>query len=69
VDQEMGRLLQATEMDVTAYGVITLGLHHEQQHQELLYTDIKYILGHNPLLPPYHHQEVLITSILLPTAF
>src|SRR5690606_8748500 len=27
---------------------LLLGLNHEQQHQELLATDIKYILGHNP---------------------
>jgi ergothioneine biosynthesis protein EgtB len=33
--------------------VITLGLNHEEQHQELLCTDIKYILGHNPLFPAY----------------
>ena len=33
--------------------VIELGLHHEQQHQELLYTDIKHIFGANPLAPPY----------------
>ena len=31
-----------------------IGLNHEQQHQELLITDIKYILGSNPLLPVYH---------------
>ncbi len=33
--------------------LVVLGLHHEQQHQELLATDIKYILGHNPLFPAY----------------
>jgi len=32
---------------------LILGLHHEQQHQELLLTDLKYILGNNPLFPPY----------------
>lgn len=33
--------------------VFELGLQHEQQHQELLLYDIKYILGHNPLFPAY----------------
>lgn len=33
--------------------VIEIGCHHEKQHQELLITDIKYILGNNPLLPVY----------------
>ena len=33
--------------------IVELGLQHEQQHQELLWTDIKYILGINPLLPAY----------------
>ncbi len=33
--------------------LIVLGLNHEQQHQELLATDIKYILGNNPLFPAY----------------
>ncbi len=33
--------------------LIEIGIHHEKQHQELLFTDIKYILGNNPLLPPY----------------
>ena len=37
--------------------VIEIGLHHEQQHQELLLTDIKYILGHNPLFPAYKYQD------------
>ncbi|GAC1303783.1 MAG: ergothioneine biosynthesis protein EgtB [Mucilaginibacter sp.] len=38
--------------------LIILGLNHEEQHQELLYTDIKYILGHNPLFPPYSKDHV-----------
>ncbi|MBC2838915.1 ergothioneine biosynthesis protein EgtB [Robiginitalea sp. SC105] len=36
-----------------ALQLVEVGIHHEQQHQELLLTDIKYILGNNPLLPAY----------------
>ncbi len=36
--------------------LVELGLHHEQQHQELLVTDIKYILGTNPFYPAYADQ-------------
>ena len=38
--------------------LIVLGLNHEQQHQELLYTDIKYILGHNPLFPAWSERDI-----------
>lgn len=34
--------------------LVEIGIHHEKQHQELLLTDIKYILGNNPLLPKYN---------------
>ncbi len=33
--------------------LIEIGLNHEQQHQELLAYDIKYILGHQPTFPKY----------------
>ena len=49
VDEHMLRLLENIESDA----VITLGLHHEQQHQELLLTDIKHVLWTNPLRPAY----------------
>jgi len=33
--------------------LLELGLHHEQQHQELMLTDLKYMLGTQPLRPAY----------------
>ncbi|HEX6479691.1 MAG TPA: ergothioneine biosynthesis protein EgtB [Ktedonobacteraceae bacterium] len=37
--------------------IFTLGLHHEQQHQELMVTDIKHVLSCNPLNPVYKARE------------
>ncbi len=55
VDQVMCELLEK-ELSHDLRELIALGLNHEEQHQELLITDIKYILGHNPLLPAYNNK-------------
>ncbi len=52
VDTHMASFL-ASPPSTDIAELITLGLNHEQQHQELLMTDIKYILGNNPLFPAY----------------
>lgn len=52
VDEQMDRFLTDFSPDDTLTNLITLGIEHERQHQELLVTDIKYTLGHNPLFPP-----------------
>ena len=60
VDRHLARLLgQLTDdsLPEELAGLIEVGLQHEQQHQELLVTDIKYILGHNPLHQAYSPAE------------
>jgi ergothioneine biosynthesis protein EgtB len=52
VDEAMFRFL-AEEPSAEIKELLVLGFNHEEQHQELLYYDIKYILGHNPLFPAY----------------
>ncbi|HEY1010744.1 MAG TPA: ergothioneine biosynthesis protein EgtB [Daejeonella sp.] len=53
VDRWMLEFLTNNRLPDTLSDLVILGLNHEQQHQELLITDIKYILGHNPLFPAY----------------
>jgi ergothioneine biosynthesis protein EgtB len=53
VDEAMVHLL-TLELPPAALDLIALGLNHEQQHQELIVTDVKNGLWANPLRPPYH---------------
>ena len=53
VDRRMHELLKAGDLDDDTGNLVILGLNHEQQHQELLLTDIKHLFWHNPLFPAY----------------
>ncbi|WP_207420523.1 ergothioneine biosynthesis protein EgtB [Desertivirga brevis] len=56
VDLAMEEIFKDADLAGEICDLLLIGLNHEQQHQELLLTDIKYILGHNPLFPPYEAQ-------------
>lgn len=58
VDRKMEDFLLSEDVTPEIETLLELGLNHEQQHQELLITDIKYILGHNPLFPPYKKEKI-----------
>jgi ergothioneine biosynthesis protein EgtB len=53
IDERMTALLNARGDDPEIVELVTLGLNHEQQHQELLLTDIKHLLSFNPAHAPY----------------
>ncbi len=62
VDERIDTLLRlaGTAADSARFDCIAtlveLGIQHEQQHQELIVTDVKHLLSLNPLAPPYHPQ-------------
>lgn len=46
--------------------VIEIGMNHEQQHQELILADIKYLLAQNPLLPVYREKPTIKKTSVKP---
>lgn len=62
VDRRIARLLAAAPHDAALAALVRLGLQHEQQHQELLLTDVKHLLAQNPLFPAYHAGPLAASS-------
>ena len=61
VNERMLQLFEK-ELSLELKELIVLGLNHEQQHQELLITDLKYTLGHNPIFPVYDETQNLLAD-------
>jgi ergothioneine biosynthesis protein EgtB len=55
VDERMDHLLKRLKGDdaAEAVGIVELGINHEQQHQELMLTDLKHLFSCNPIWPAY----------------
>ena len=70
VDAAMQDLLErADERLLARLGpVLELGLHHEQQHQELILTDVKHVLSVNPLRPAYRERDGRESAVAPPSA-
>jgi ergothioneine biosynthesis protein EgtB len=55
VDEHVGSLLETADDETFARvaPLLEIGLNHEQQHQELILTDLKHLFGANPLRPSF----------------
>ncbi len=60
VDSSINKLLSGADEKLfrEIEPIVILGIHHEQQHQELLVTDIKHVFAQNPLHPVYRKRNV-----------
>jgi ergothioneine biosynthesis protein EgtB len=66
VDERIQILLSNSTRNVALSEIVTLGIHHEQQHQELILTDLKHLLSRNPQHPEYANGWPLVSAALTP---
>ena len=57
VNERMEKIFAQCENDAALRTLVDLGLHHEQQHQELILTDVKHLFSLNPLKSAYREWE------------
>jgi ergothioneine biosynthesis protein EgtB len=69
IDSHMLEFLNSSAFKDEYQYMVEVGLNHEQQHQELLLTDIKYVLGHNPLFPTYQKNIIQINDFIKDESF
>jgi ergothioneine biosynthesis protein EgtB len=53
VDAAVAALIESAKDGAQLFPIVEIGLHHEQQHQELMLTDILHAFAQNPMLPAY----------------
>ncbi len=60
IDEAMYMLISGIKQSLwpQVESLIVLGLNHEQQHQELMLTDLKHVFAHNPMRPHYRELPV-----------
>ena len=62
VDDQIEQRLSKPDLAEKYQNILEVGLNHEQQHQELILTDIKHGLAANPTFPSFHDKEISLGS-------